>query len=82
MRDGWYASSFLYFQLEYKLDILKVSRTESYRGSFSAIVISPELAVLKISQKSLLYFFDCSRFRQYRGKSKFTIYIFSCKGYV
>ena len=62
------------FKLAYKLDI------ESYHG---LKVIAVPLMPLYFPRKSdmkfrikIWFFFDCSRFQQDHGKSKFTIYIF------
>ena len=49
------------------------SEIKSYRGSFHAMVLRIRM---------LLCLFDCRIFQQDYGKSKFTIYIFSCITYV
>lgn len=63
------------FKLAYQLDI------ESYHGlKVIAVPFMPLYFPLKSEMKFPIivcfFFFDCSRFQQDHGKSKFTIYIF------
>ena len=63
------------FKLAYKLEI------ESYHGlKVIAVAFMPLYFPLKSEMKFpiivwFFFFFDCSRFQQDRGKSKFTLYI-------
>ena len=63
------------FKLAYKLDI------ESYHGlKVTAVPFMPLYFPLKSEMKFPIivwgfFFFDCSRFQQDHGKSKFTLYI-------